>query len=181
MAPFQIDLKRAISWFQRPRAAYKSRPPPPLRSFPVRFRARGAKSPWRAESLTRIDRCNDKWKRAKRRDGGTGPGCRVAEQLNSLHNFHGRQVLMRNARSPCDGSILLFRFRFRSRDSRDFARTRDTALIPIRWIGHVEETRLRAPTRLIFGSKSFDSYIYMYKCAEENSGRGGFNGNTSGG
>lgn len=68
---------------------------------------------------------------------------------------------MRNARSPCDGSILLFRFRFRSRDSRDFARTRDTALIPIRWIGHVEETRLRAPTRLIFGSKSFDSYIYI--------------------
>lgn len=170
MAPFQIDLKRAISWFQRPRAAYKSRPPPPLRSFPVRFRARGAKSPWRAESLTRIDRCNDKWKRAKRRDGGTGPGCRVAEQLNSLHNFHGRQVLMRNARSPCDGSILLFRFRFRSRDSRDFARTRDTALIPIRWIDTLRRQGY-APQPGLYSDRKVSTRIY--KCVEEDSGEGG--------
>lgn len=41
----------------------------------------------------------------KSQEGWNGARVSVAEQLNSLHNFHGRQVLMRNARSPCDGSI----------------------------------------------------------------------------
>lgn len=97
-------------------------------------------------------------KEPKEGDGGTGPGCRVVEQLNSLHNFHARQVLMRNARSPCDGSIHpLFRFRFRLKRRAIPARTRDTAPIPIRWIGHVEETRV-----IFVRIEKFRLCIYVY-------------------
>lgn len=59
--------------FEKGRRRLESRPLVNRGGPPPRVRAR-AKSPWRLESLTRIDRCNDKWKRARR--GGTGPGCR---------------------------------------------------------------------------------------------------------
>lgn len=110
----------------------------------------------------------------KSQEGWNGARVSVAEQLNSLHNFHGRQVLMRNARSPCDGSI--------PSTAPPFRLPRETPR-GSQFVG-LDALKRQGYARVMLARiekfpHSRCACVYIYISVEEDSR--GFNGNTSGG